>query len=218
MEFEDKIFNEKYEKTLELANKINPKMVKKIYEILNSMPGAIKRNIYKEKSCSLEGVEDEMELDMEGCMMEFKHTNMLQDLETYVYVYPYYRAELKEMSEDKEDGEHSMLIASITKTNTDDEVFLKLFYNQKGNEIEFNRMEIPNGKYELDYSIYLDIEDGKYFLNYVASFNDLELKNVKKQVEYNELIEYACDKYDEVDLYNNNEDDCLTDSDYGEEY
>lgn len=214
MDSENKIFNKKYEKTLELAEKISPILVKNIYKILDSMPNSIKRNIYKEKSCSLEGLEDEMELNMEGCMMEFKHSNLLTNQHTYVYVYPFYESELKELPEDKEEDEHCMLIASITKTNTDGEVFIKLFYNQIGEEIKFDKVEIPNGKYELDYSIYLDIIDKKYFLNYVISFNDLELKNVKKQVEYKKLITFACDKYEN----DNPIEDCTIDSDYDEEY
>jgi len=198
---EEGIFNAKYEKTLELVEKISPKLVENIYNSISQMPAVLKKYISKEKSCELNGLDKTIELQMEGSLMELRYTLLKNNLNTFIYVYPFYAAELKELPEDNDNiDDHSMLLASITKTNTDDEIgTVRYFYTEKDANYTLNSCKIENNSFEWDYSVYLDIVDGKYYLNYVISFNDEEYKTKQIEVYYDELLKYACDDYDEFD-------------------
>ena len=204
---EEGIFNAKYEKALELAEMISPSLVKSIYNLIGKMPSSLKRYISMEKSCELTGVDKTIELNMEGSLMELQRTDLKTNLRTFIYIYPFYASELRELPEDSEDDDHTMLLASITYTNTDDDVEnIITHYIQKDDKYEFQKYEIPNGAFEFDFSIYIDIINGKYYLNYVSTINDMEYKTKKIEIPHNELLEYACDQFENCE------------EDYGEDY
>ena len=57
MNNEEGIFNARYEKVLELVEKISPNLVNRINKFISKFPKSLKHNISKEKSCEMEGTE-----------------------------------------------------------------------------------------------------------------------------------------------------------------
>ena len=196
---EEGIFNARYEKALELAAKVGPGVVEKIEKFVSSLPKALRRNISREKSCELTSTDISIDLDMHDNMMEIRRLNYINSVDTYVYIYPFYISELKELSDNYsvDSDAHNMLIASITYTNSKNGASIQLFYTEENGEYKFDGVKIPNNAKEFDFSVYLDIVDNEYVLSCIMSFNDLELKEIKQTISYDELIYYSCDAVEE---------------------
>ena len=195
----EKIFNEKYVTTLKLVEKISSNLVKTIYKTIKSMPSALKRCILKEKSCDLMGVTSNIELNMEGSVMELKYVDLSKNYYNSINIYPFYKAELLDLPKEKEPEEHTMLIASFTESNSEEIGTTTFYYTEKDGNYQLDKCVIPNNAVEWDFSVYLDIEGDKYYLNYIISFNDIEYQSKKQEISLNELQKYSCDEFDEID-------------------
>lgn len=201
----EEIFNDKYIKALELVEKISPKLVENLYEIVNQLPTPVKKYIKKEKSCELTGLDKVINLNMDICMFELTYKALKTNIDTYLYIYPFFSSDLECLPNETSDDEHTMLLASITKANAEECYSFQLHYNQNKEGYDLDKIIIPNNAKEIDMSVYLDYIDNKFYLNYITTFNDAEIKNVKLEISKDELLEYVCDEDCEEDCYEDND-------------
>ena len=194
------IFSEKYEVVLRLVKKISPNLVNKISNFISYMPKTLQKCVLDEKSCDLMSVDKSIELHMECSMLELNYVNLAKSDYCYIYISPFYSSELKELKKDKDIEDHSMLIASYARANAEEVSPIKFYFDKIGDDYKFDRCEIPNNAVEVDFAVYLDYENNKYYLNYVICINDEEYKSYKKEISLKELNCYSLDKFDEFNL------------------
>lgn len=208
-EFEN-YFSENFARVLSLVETIDKKLVNKLMSYISKLPQSMKNNIKNEESCMRDSLDSTIRLQILEDYLNIESVRYNNFLKTSLYLYPFYEGELF-FNDENNDFDHSMLICSFTQRNTEDNVLIKFFYEEKNNKYNFKDVLIPKDDKELDYVVYLDKLQDFYVLTSIFFFDGVEMYKNERMFTYDELKEFVIneelDEDDELeDAYDNEAD------------
>lgn len=213
MEEKYRVFAEKYNKMLDLVEKVDPDLMKKYQKVMSKMPKYVLRKLGENKEFSCDGTDFRVDFDKYDEMIEFQYTTFKKYFNVSMNLYPYYDDELLEDDEldeeieidpeieDKEDG--NLFIFSLNMTNTEDEAKIKINFEEKDGEYKYINTETAG--LELDYSVFVEkLENEEFRLVSRYTLNGVEAYKKELPISYDALQEYAI--VDDKENTNENED------------
>ena len=105
--------------------------------------------------------------------------------------------DLDENGEQLEIDKNGLFLFSLSFINTEDEPVTKLNYEEKNGEIVFKNAQIDG--VEIDTEIFIEREDGEFFLTSTQKFNGIEVYRKRVLVKYSDLM--ACLNSEDLGIY-----------------
>ena len=196
------VFSERYSKILDLVEIVDESLVKDYMRFIDSIPEVVLDKLSKRKQFVCDGKDFRAILDKYDDQLCFEHITYDKYLCTSISIQPFYEEEIQDSVNGKvmevDEGE-GLFLFSLSFINTEDEPSIKLYYEQKENDINFVDVKV-NGV-EINTEVFIKREKGEFYLISKQTFieDELQLYEKKVPVKYSELID--CIDYEEENEY-----------------
>ena len=199
MKDEYKVFSEKYNKMLDLVEKVDPQLAAKYERFISKMPTTVVKKLKTKEKFVCDGEDYRVDFDSYGDMIEFQYTKYRKFFNTSMNIYPFYEDELLEEDEEDdeteispeiaEDEDGDLFIFSLTMTNCEEDATIKVNYELVDGKYIYKGTKL-NGV-ELDYSVFIEKREEDFFLVRVEKLNGFDASKIEVPISYEELLEYA---------------------------
>ncbi|MBR6779094.1 MAG: hypothetical protein IKM43_03000 [Clostridia bacterium] len=220
MEDKYKVFSEKFNKVLDLVEKVDSFIATKYKYAISKLPKSFVQKLNLDKDFSMDGKTSKYDIAYDDLFVELQHIEYKDFKDTLINIKPIMMSDLEcdfdiddydeetrekilELNEELEcdEDENMLFLFSLVESNSEtDDARIEFHFDEVGDDYIFKGFNENNKAQAWEYEVFLDDRDDGYYLVSRIKFNTVLIRQQEVSIGYEELLDYVIEDDNEIDF------------------